>query len=468
MGSNAAIQLVGVTVTVTAILLFVMHSRMLSLESELSQTKLRLMHMEHEHTALQSRDERTMCQNEAPQEQTNISAKESASGGPHFLAGYSSAASVQNAVVSGIDVRLVQDHLPLRAHPAHHVTFHIDNTVLPDPADIRIGYDECVRKINAGRGAPPISLQSPEYVHWLHLPKCGSSFGAVLHGLVCQADPSPPMSPYTGEPCDYCGAAATKGPRWDSILHPVIDFDALPYCNWNVTTSTPRANFRNHVPLPLNKDPMQKWMNVGLFRDPRKRLVSGWNHDKHAMGIAGKERIRFETDVQTIEQYTQHRNIPACMTKMLIGAYCARTRNITQHAFEEARRRLSTMGFVGLTDAFDASSCLFCRMFNVTPQPYMFGSSAQARPGSDHKKHPLPGGGVRVSKDYWQRLSPSVDPLDWEIYTMAKSLFLARLQHYGLYDMDYRPASSALTRAAVVRCRLLGGTVTDQGVEGRP
>lgn len=31
-----------------------------------------------------------------------------------------------------------------------------------------------------------------------------------------------------------------------------------------------------------------------------------------------------------------------------------------------------------------------------------------------------------------------VDPLDWEIYATAKTLFLARLQHYGLYDMDYR------------------------------
>ena len=31
------------------------------------------------------------------------------------------------------------------------------------------------------------------------------------------------------------------------VLHDKIDFGALPYCNWNVTTSTPRANYRNHV-----------------------------------------------------------------------------------------------------------------------------------------------------------------------------------------------------------------------------
>eukprot|EP00041_Stephanoeca_diplocostata_P000346 m.1655358 g.1655358 ORF g.1655358 m.1655358 type:complete len:91 (-) comp104055_c0_seq1:169-441(-) len=40
---------------------------------------------------------------------------------------------------------------------------------------------------------------------------CVVPSGAVLHGLVCHADPSPPTSPYTGEPCDYGGVAATKG-----------------------------------------------------------------------------------------------------------------------------------------------------------------------------------------------------------------------------------------------------------------
>ena len=54
---------------------------------------------------------------------------------------------------------------------------------------------------------------------------------------------------------------------------------------------------------------------------------------------------------------------------MLVGAYCARDRNLTQHAFEEAQRRLHNFAFVGLTDNFDASTCLFCRMYNIKPLP---------------------------------------------------------------------------------------------------
>ena len=51
-------------------------------------------------------------------------------------------------------------------------------------------------------------------IHWLHLPKCGSSFGAVLYAVVCQKAPSPRISPHTGEECDYCGKAAPLGPRF--------------------------------------------------------------------------------------------------------------------------------------------------------------------------------------------------------------------------------------------------------------
>lgn len=123
---------------------------------------------------------------------------------------------------------------------------------------------------------------------------------------------------------------------------------------------------------------------------------------------------------------------------MLIGAYCARTRNVTVHAFEEAARRLESMAFVGLTDAFDASACLFCRMYGVTPQPFMFGKRAHARPGQTHRQHELPGGGTRVPPSYAAQLDPIVDPMDHVLYQLATQIFLARLQQYGLWEQDYR------------------------------
>ena len=105
--------------------------------------------------------------------------------------GYS-ASSAASAVRAGIDVRLVQDHMPLRPHDAHAV---------PDPVDIKLDYETCVRTIDKGLGAPPVDLNvgpNPKQVHWFHIPKCGSSFGSTLYSLVCQKKPSPKVSPCKG------------------------------------------------------------------------------------------------------------------------------------------------------------------------------------------------------------------------------------------------------------------------------
>eukprot|EP00038_Savillea_parva_P031995 m.92710 g.92710 ORF g.92710 m.92710 type:complete len:479 (-) comp9970_c0_seq2:479-1915(-) len=459
--------LFGVSIVLTLATLSIMHSRMLALQTELDVARSRLTSMQER----EARRQRSLTGHAeagavgrvdgalpSPSPTTSALPKGSRGIGTDPIApgsdcvaavgnqsmharmeagvafaGYKHATDAANAVRRGIDVRLVQDGVPLRPHTAHAV---------PDPSEIQIPFEKCNELIAKGVGQRPLRalpMHLPQHkLHWLHIPKCGSSFGAVLYGLVCQAEPSPDVSPYTGEPCDYCGPRAKGSQRWDAVLYGVIDWAALPYCNWNVTTSTPRANYRNHVPLPLDHRAMRDWEVMGLFREPRRRLVSGWNHDKHAMGIAGDDRVHFEQSVTTIEEYVAYRAIPACATKMLIGAYCARTRNITVHAFDEAIRRLQAMAFVGLTDAFDASACLFCRMFNVTPQPFMFGKRAHARPGQSHHSHQLPGGGQRVPTTYAEQLDPAVDPLDHVVYEMAKQLFMSRLQQYGLWDQDYR------------------------------
>jgi hypothetical protein len=42
--------------------------------------------------------------------------------------------------------------------------------------------------------------------------------------------------------------------------------------------------------------------DLNKLSDPRKRLVSGWNHDKHGMGFDPKRRPAFENEVTTIQQ----------------------------------------------------------------------------------------------------------------------------------------------------------------------
>lgn len=69
---------------------------------------------------------------------------------------------------------------------------------------------------------------------------------------------------------------------------------------------------QNHQPLwfdfPEYVRRYPKARIVSMFRDPRRRIVSAWNHDggKHAYGIEPKDRPRIDGH-QTIAEYVPTR-----------------------------------------------------------------------------------------------------------------------------------------------------------------
>lgn len=107
--------------------------------------------------------------------------------------------------------------------------------------------------------------------------------------------------------------------------------------------------------------------------------------------------------------------------------------------------------FVGLTDAFNASVCLWHHQFGGTPQEWMFQSVGKVRSGAfmfeqaqkakeqkSKEFEPLPGGGDRAHPSAWKKIPIAYDPLDYQVYQMAKTLFVARLQKFGLWHPDYK------------------------------
>jgi hypothetical protein len=104
----------------------------------------------------------------------------------------------------------------------------------------------------------------------------------------------------------------------------------------------------------------------------------------------------------------------------------------------EARKRLRALAFVGLTEAYNASVCLFHHEHGGTPQPHMF---ANARPATAHRTEwtpkPLPGGGLQVRPSAWQSLSIDDDPDDYSIFLDARQLFAQRLHKHGLLRRPY-------------------------------
>eukprot|EP00041_Stephanoeca_diplocostata_P006198 m.78189 g.78189 ORF g.78189 m.78189 type:complete len:507 (+) comp16222_c0_seq3:242-1762(+) len=317
-----------------------------------------------------------------------------------------------------------------------------------DPVrDVSVTYESCMESLRKKQSAEtPFRKKFPGRLFWLHFPKCGTSFGSTLHGFMCQEEPSnstDPLPPHG--PCLRCGPDAQHWRGYDHTISNRIPFEQRPYCDW----STPfYGAFKNHYALPPDNDfSSPSHVNaVALFRDPRRRLLSGWNDNKHAYAIGSywnprgpddEKRVMWNS-TQTIEEYAAWPGIQSCQTKMLVGEDCAVPLNVTQGIYEEAVRRLHNMAFVGLTDAFNASVCLFHHQFGGKPEEYMF--TTHSRSGADllkGKKRLQCGVGDRLPREYWQQMSPDVDPIDYQLYRVAQTVFMARLQKHGLWRPDF-------------------------------
>jgi len=69
---------------------------------------------------------------------------------------------------------------------------------------ITMTYEQCVATLP--RGGKPKTLALP--LEWVHIPKCGTSFGATIYGYLCTADETPFYSPL--EPQVNCTCVLTS------------------------------------------------------------------------------------------------------------------------------------------------------------------------------------------------------------------------------------------------------------------
>lgn len=185
---------------------------------------------------------------------------------------------------------------------------------------------------------------------WLHFPKCGSSFGSVLHSYGCTQGQLPGLSEEDTKQC----ICSDKG-KWDPSLRPTINWDSQ-FCHPGVDL---RAGLMlNHFTYKKEDTPNI----VAMFRDPRRRLVSAYNDQKHCYGLSGKLFPGLKA-ITTLRDFVKYPGIAGCMTKMVLGHYCAADMELTQADLAEAKRILHGMAFVGITELWSESICLFTTMF---------------------------------------------------------------------------------------------------------
>jgi hypothetical protein len=311
-------------------------------------------------------------------------------------------------------------------------------------------FEECAASLPAN--GMPKTIDRP--LEWIHIPKCGTSFGATIYGYLCVATETPHTNPAdTTVNCTYCGEVGkglNRGLYWDPKLRNMIPFSNLlrrdgsqhrfskyhaPYCDWS---QRPHPPYSNHFALSNHEKDVGKTAVLTMLRDPRRRLVSAWNNDKHSYGVGRRDTVKY---LQNISAFVQHPAIKSCQTKMMVGRVCADGRSITDVQLKQAMVKLEhTLAFVGLTDAFNASICLFHHMHGGLPQPYMFETVGGLRSSKflvtgykkSKKYKPLPGGGERVVPEAWRDIDPLDDPMDTRLYAFARGLFIRRLDQYGL------------------------------------
>lgn len=146
---------------------------------------------------------------------------------------------------------------------------------------------------------------------------------------------------------------------------------------------------------------------VAMFRDPRRRLWSAFNYFKHTNGMPHDLREKMLNNSNTVKEFAAFPGIAGCQTKMVLGQRCSRNVPLTAAKLQVAKRRLrERFAFIGLTEEWNDSVCLFHAMFGKTPVSVAF---QNVRPSKE------------VSRDYdpdraLRELSPQDDPWDYELW----------------------------------------------------
>jgi len=250
---------------------------------------------------------------------------------------------------------------------------------------------------------------------WLHIPKSGTSFANVLLGTGC-----PGLD--DGDIMDVSFANADGqmvGNFMSSHCHRCI------------------AGFRlcpghNPVGAACNEWSQHEGHFVSMFRSPEQRLLSGYYAKRHGL----RDYTGPFDETHPLMSYAKL--MQGCTTRMLIGLPCGishpstpphvPTENQTQLAIS----RLSGFAFIGLTDQWELSVCLFHAMFGGECQSREF---ANVRPHSYYEHMSDASGAVRANHSSKYDTAPLgnwTDKADGQVWLAARKMFWNNVLKYSV------------------------------------
>mmetsp|Transcript_117011 Transcript_117011/g.331133 ORF Transcript_117011/g.331133 Transcript_117011/m.331133 type:complete len:342 (-) Transcript_117011:7-1032(-) len=249
-------------------------------------------------------------------------------------------------------------------------------------------------------------------IFYLHFPKCGTSFAGVLARFVCHTET---MVLYSESDLESHWPPLLQLPDYAGMAVPCARL-ADTYSPEKVDPSLAFLDFRsNHVPL---KDASLAHHVTVMFRSPKQRIVSGYYHDLHDC-----ESLRGPGDALNVSLVDYAHCAGNCMTNMLTGRTCAERvePGDIHHQRRQALALVHQLSFVGLTDHWALSMCLFHAMFGGECYESNFSNS---RPGAFR----------HGSEAYDVAALEGFVPPDEEVYEEATRVFWRRVKTFGLSE----------------------------------
>jgi hypothetical protein len=237
----------------------------------------------------------------------------------------------------------------------------------------------------------PSLLRGP--LVWLHFPKAGTSFWNTLIHYCAPTLPLSVLVPHHRGACLYW--QQSNGENFTDWEHCFV------IC-------------RGHTPLFLSET--EKSNAVAFFRNPTNRIFSSFYNNRRGVPQNESPTIRHP------RQYFAYPGVLGCQTKMLTGHSCLSSLPSHQlpQLVEKAKEILSThMAFVGLTERWAESICLFHAMYGGHTSQFEFTNSRPAL----IDENDLP---IRIHQSQFNL----TDPYDNQIYQWAEHWFEEQKQFH--------------------------------------
>ena len=219
-------------------------------------------------------------------------------------------------------------------------------------------YDWCDSREHLKTRSP---REITDEIFWFHVPKAGSSFLTTLFHWACPRVPG--------------DVALAEGAN-RGYLHK--HWKQWIWCDVQFTDIVP-----GHSPFVRSRD---RGRAAGLFRRPQQRVMSAYESGLHHYGMRDFRRMQSVVreiatkDIQrALKTYAEWPGIAGCQTKMVLGKTCSSVYSLSAADLEEAKRIVENeFLFVGLTDEYDRSICLFHAMLGGVVRPNEFLNSRRS------------------------------------------------------------------------------------------